>query len=275
MLPDFFLIGAMKSGTTSLSAYLFAHPEIFFSHPREPRFFSDHHDEGLASYERLFDGARPGQVCGEGSTNYSIAALRPGVPERIAAACPDAKILYLVREPVERIRSLHQHRLDRKPDLRSLDRAVFEVPVYLESARYGAQVDAYLEHFPREQVLVLSSDRLRDDRAALLAEVYEFLGVDADFRSDDLDEMHNRGARHRRMPAPLAAVRGTLARTQVLERIPVSAKHTLRTWTMRSQRPGEVVVSEELRERIHDALRDDLQRLRAVVGPQFDLWGIA
>ena len=76
-------------------------------------------------------------------------------------------------------------------------------------------------------------------------------------------------------PAPLAAVRGTLARTQVLERIPTSAKHTLRSWTMRPQRPGQAVVSDELRERIHDALRDDLQRLRTIVGPSFDLWGLA
>ncbi|WP_432478372.1 sulfotransferase domain-containing protein [Nocardioides sp. GXQ0305] len=275
MLPGFILIGAMKSGTTSLSAYLWEHPDIFFCKPREPRFFSDHYDDGLAAYERLFDDALPGQVCGEGSTNYSVAALHPGVPERIAAACPDVKILYLLREPVARIRSLYQHRLDRKPDLRSIDQAVFEQPIYLESARYGAQLDAYLDHFDRDQVLVLSSDRLREDRSSLLAEVYGFLGVDPGFTPADLDEMHNPGDAHRRMPGPLAAVRGTLARTQVLERIPVSAKHTLRSWTMRPQRPTQTEVSPELRERIHEALHPDLQRLRTIVGPSFDLWGLA
>jgi hypothetical protein len=275
VLPDFIVIGAMKSGTTSLARYLSAHPDVFYTRPREPRFFSDFHDTGLAAYEALFEDALPHQVKGEGSTNYSIAGLRPGVPERIAAVCPDVRLVYLVRDPVERIRSLYQHRLERKPDRRSIDRAVFEVPLYLESARYGAQLDAYLEHFDREQILVISNERLRDERAALLAEVFAFLGVDPDYVPDNLDRTHNTGSDQRRMPAPLTMVRGTLARTPLLERVPVSAKRALRDRTMRRQQPGETVVSDELRARIHDALRPDLQRFREIVGPSFDVWGLA
>ena len=275
MLPNFIIIGAMKSGTTSLARYLDAHPEIFITRPREPRFFSDGYDSGLDSYERLFEGAAAGQVRGEGSTNYSVAGLRPGVPKRIAAVCPDVKLIYLLRDPVERIRSLYRFRLDRKPDLRPIDRAVFEIPVYLESARYATQLDAYLEHFDRRQVLVLSSERLYDDRSQQLSLVYAFLGVDADFVPSDVDATYNTARDNRRMPAPLAAVRTMLIRSSMLDRIPVSAKRALRVATMRGQDPSSGEISDELRARIHGELHDDMTRLRTIVGPSFDLWGLA
>ena len=112
-VPDFFIIGAPKSGTTSLSEYLRAHPGIFFSQPKEPFFYSeDYTHPGRISrrgdYLALFAGAPPGALLGEGSTWYLRSAV--AVP-RILQDNPDARFIVMLREPLAMLRSLHAHQL--------------------------------------------------------------------------------------------------------------------------------------------------------------------
>ena len=114
-LPTFFVIGAPKAGTTSLHTYLDAHPQIQMSAVKEPRFYAGP-DNGIAyppdhvadpaAYEALFDPAFP--VRGESSTDYATHPRRTGVPERIKAAVPEARFVYMVRDPIARTVSHHR-----------------------------------------------------------------------------------------------------------------------------------------------------------------------
>src|SRR5438045_1060522 len=104
-LPTFIMIGSMKSGTTSLASYLGAQPDVFMTTPKEPRYFCDprNFQRGVEWYRALFAGGVAASVRGEASTHYSRAMEYPGVPQRMAHLVPDVQLLYLLRDPIERI----------------------------------------------------------------------------------------------------------------------------------------------------------------------------
>ena len=187
-LPDFLIVVAAKSGTSSLFSYLCAHPALFGSTPKEPCFFDPevNLDRGLGWYRGLFADAEPWQLCGEASTNYTRFPQVQGVPERIKATLPDAKLIYLMRHPVERAYSHYVHAFTKEEYPREPFDLSFEAfsaayPRCLDGSDYALQLGRYFEHFPREQVLLLFYEDLERDPGALCREVFEFLGVDPSF----------------------------------------------------------------------------------------------
>ena len=113
--PDFIIIGAAKSGTTTLYQYLCRHPQIYMSTPKEPDFFSldMNYHKGIEWYESLFDGAKPEQICGEASTTYSRWHQHPKAAERISQYLPKVKLIYIMRHPVDRAYSFYAYRFKR------------------------------------------------------------------------------------------------------------------------------------------------------------------
>jgi len=192
-LPTFLIIGAAKCGTTSLHRYLDLHPEVGMSRLKEPHFFNGREpwSRGVGWYASLFDPAFAQR--GESSVGYSAFPHTPGVPERIAAVIPDVKLVYLVRDPLDRLVSDHLHRVSDGREDRSLDAAVLDMAGTRlgDRGRYFFQLSQYLARFDRERILVLPSERLRRDRAASLARVFRFLGIDPAFTTPAFDrELH-------------------------------------------------------------------------------------
>ena len=109
MLPTFIVIGAMKCGTNSLHRYLKLHPQICMSSTKEPNYFVEekNYAEGIDWYQSLFKDST--KALGECSTNYSKRPFFQGVAQRIQAVLPDVKLIYLLRDPVERIISHYRH----------------------------------------------------------------------------------------------------------------------------------------------------------------------
>jgi hypothetical protein len=189
-LPNLFIVGAAKCGTTSLHHYLDQHPDVSMSSDKEPGVFSERppakrHDD----YDGLIDC--DARVRGDSSTAYSRYPVEGDAAARIHAAVPDAKLIYLVREPVERTLSDYVHQVARGLEDRSMDEALgnFTDPdnFYVTSSRYGLQVSRYLEHFPASSLLVLEQSELRDRRAETIRTVFEFVGVDPDFKSPEFE----------------------------------------------------------------------------------------
>ncbi|MBA3583056.1 MAG: sulfotransferase domain-containing protein, partial [Gemmatimonadetes bacterium] len=110
-LPDFIVIGAMKSGTTTLFEWLADQPEFALPALKEPNFFSDDRQwrKGLGWYGGLFADAPPDCLVGEASVRYTGASLSAIAAERMAATVPHARLIYLVRHPIDRIRSQYRH----------------------------------------------------------------------------------------------------------------------------------------------------------------------
>src|SRR5437868_4814595 len=155
MLPTFIVIGAMKAGTTSLHLYLDEHPQVFMARPKELNFFAEEFNwsEGLDWYEARFEGAAGAQAIGEASPNYSMHPYRDGVPGRMASVIPDAKLVYVVRDPIARIRSHYAHHALRGETVRSIDEEVFASRQYVLASRYAHQIEQYLEHFDADRLV--------------------------------------------------------------------------------------------------------------------------
>src|SRR5215467_9662636 len=183
-LPTFFIIGAPKAGTTSLHNYLSEHPQIQMSAVKEPNFFAPHLNpvdeqrriSQLDQYEQLFDPSV--SVRGEASTPYAEYPLRQGVPERIREQVPEAKFLYVVRDPVERTISHYNHMVASEGERRPLEQALGDLSdprsPSICANLYGLQLELYLRQFPQERVMVVDQADLLGDRRSALRRVFAF-----------------------------------------------------------------------------------------------------
>ena len=162
-LPDFVIIGAAKSGTTTLFQWLAAQPEVFAPPIKEPRFFSRDFAKGVNWYASLFAGAAAGQLTGEASTNYTDGEYSAVAAARMAERIPEARLVYLLRHPVERLRSQYRHDLRRAVVHRPLPEAVRVAGnPYVERSRYWSRLLPYTEAFPREQICVVRFEDMVD-----------------------------------------------------------------------------------------------------------------
>ena len=166
-LPDFLIIGAMKSGTTTLYRDLMTNPAIFFPFDKEPAHLTKDGvltPEGRLQYAELFEKAGDDQICGEASTLSTQLPQYPGVPRRARELLGDrAKLIYLIRNPVERTISHHRHTASRGIMPTALDDALDSNPELLSYSQYAMQAKAWLKHFDREQLsFVVFEEFIRD-----------------------------------------------------------------------------------------------------------------
>ena len=177
-LPEFVVLGAAKAGTTSLHQYLGRHTYIYMADPKEPQFFS--RDEVFARgeqwYRSLFAGARPNQVCGEGSTTYTRWPHTADAATRLCAMLPDVRLIYLMRHPVDRAYSHYAHHM-RLGVTKSFERALAQDEIYVDCSLYMKQLERYLRFLPRELILPLLTQDLQERRRETLEQVQRFLDV--------------------------------------------------------------------------------------------------
>jgi hypothetical protein len=279
MLPNLIVIGGQKCGTTSLHNYLSAHPQIAMSREKELDFFTSWGQRrGLDWYEQHF--TQPAPVRGESSPSYSAWPHILGVPEAIHETLDDVRLIYLVRDPVDRIVSEYLHNVGHGQERRSLSRVAaergFEESPYVAKSRYAMQLERYLDLFDSSQLLVLTQESLSRDRLATLRVVFRFLGVEESFVSPRFARRYNK-ARDRRAGVALAErARGALG-DQRFERLTGRVPRA-------AQRLGDRVVRrpiespdlpEELRSRLVALLAEDTARLAGLTGLDLGHWSTA
>lgn len=272
VLPNFLVIGAMKAGTTSLHQYLRTHPSVFMPELKEPEFFSepDRWARGIDWYSSLFEPGADRPIRGEASTGYTRFPRYPETPERIARVLPDARLVYLLRDPVERMRSHYHHSVLLGRERRPVDEALLAGGGYLDTSRYAMQLRRYLDHFPAEQVMVAFSEDLRTDRRATLERICRFVGADpASLPTTPSVEHHVSGERllvpgRVRRLAELAPVRR-------LRRASPGLAGRLGRRLARDHSVDDVPTP-QTRRRLLETLADDLDELRSLAGPLPDAW---
>lgn len=277
MLPNFLVIGAMKAGTTSLYRYLGSHPNVFVSRTKELNFFTSEHnwELGRAWYERQFaDAGGHAIAVGEASTNYAKHPEFSGVAGRIAALLPDVRLLYVVRDPIDRMRSQYLHRIGRGKERHAIETALLENPIYLDTSRYASQIGQYLEHFDRDRLLIVVSEKLRERRELTMSRVYEFLGVGPELANLAVEAEFYRTADRRMYRSGIRALRERRGIAAFSRLAPRPLKRATVGLTTRSMDPDGATISEDLRVRLVDRLRDDMRRFRSYMGDGFDSWGI-
>jgi len=219
-LPTFLVVGAMKAGTTALHDYLGRQPGVFVSEPKELDFFRSDGtwDRGIEWYESQFVRAAGARAIGESSPNYSKRHSDPLVASRIAAVVPRARIVYLVRHPIDRIVSMYRHLAGDGLERRPFADAVLGDPDYVDTSRYAYQLEAFLAHFDRSQVLVVASEDLRDHRAETVLRVLDHIRATGDGEPVGLDREPNR-TEERRVPRRWGGgLMGSKPVTRVLDR---------------------------------------------------------
>ena len=189
VLPTFLGIGAFKSATTTLAELLAAHPDVFVDPAKESDFFSldERWERGVGWYEARFAEASDARVVGEISPSYAVHPTYPDVVARAASVVPDARLVYLVRDPIERIRSMYRHLASRGMEDLPFTRAVLTRLEYLEVSRYGAQVARWMTRYPRSALLVVATEDLALDPAGVCARIFAHIGVDPSFVPPEVD----------------------------------------------------------------------------------------
>ncbi len=204
--PNFFIIGAPKSGTTSLYDYLVGHPDVYMSPVKEPYYFSPDVEGGLRrrlhygadedQYLALFADARGEKRLGEASTRYLVSRVAPRYIKEFA---PDARLIAMVRNPVDFVYAVHNERVSQgAEDVEDFEEALAldeerrrgeRLPpgsnglgaVYRDKAMFGEQLARWLQVFDRSQILVIVFDDFARDTPGTFREVLEFLEVDPDY----------------------------------------------------------------------------------------------
>ena len=193
-LPNYVIVGAPKSGTSSLARWLMDHPDAFLVPEKELHFFSHSPELGLDWYRSRFAAGEAKAAIGEASPSYLADDASHA---RMAEAIPDAKLIALLRNPVDRTYSHYWHWFDRKGERRSFAEVVEHElsapePItstrwdednpgaysYLESGRYLSHLESLCTHFPRNQVLVMLFEDVTEDSAESFRRACRHIGID-------------------------------------------------------------------------------------------------
>jgi len=319
---DFIVIGAQKAGTTSLFEYLKGHPELNLPPGKEAPYFS--HDAeyaggagGWEAYMRKLAMVDPACKWGTITPHYMFGALYDAagrvvagadynertVPLRIRERLPNVRLIAILRDPVERARSHYQMTLMNRQEQRPFDEAINELlhPDWLEQSRrypeektsyvtrgeYGRILAGYFDVFPREQILVVFTDELERNPAALLYRVQEFIGVAPDVVPDNLGTRYRTGASERRIPwmSPYSslspqglqrAAKQSSAGRNLWQALPEANKHKIRRgyehfayrvdlWNQRGKADTSAPAPTTL-VRLRQHFAYDFEQLRALLG---------
>ncbi len=283
-MPNFFVIGAAKCGTTALYHYLKQHPAIYMSPNKEPRFFAmAEGDEDFASrepgavtnledYERLFDGVTSETAVGEASALY---LYRPLVIERVRHFVPDARLIALLRNPVERAFSAFVHATaigweSHRDFEHALQREQQRIPDacalfhYKSMGFYYEQLKQYLDAFGESQIRIYLYEDFRENPLLVCQDIFRFLDVDDTF-APDVSTRHNV---YRVPKTGMLRLLLSQRRRSALKRfLPRSLRAPLAGALLaRPQFPAHV------REQLVEEYRDDVLRLQRLIGRDLSSW---
>lgn len=271
-LPTFVVIGAMKAGTTTLHEWLDSHPDVCMSATKELDFFLDdgNWNRGVDWYRGQFATCGVERAVGESSPNYAKIHLDPAVPSRMHSVIPDARLVYLIREPIARMRSMYRHLVIDGTETRSFADAVAD-PDYRDTSRYMRQIQAYLNYYDRSRLLVITTECLETNPGGAIQQVYEHIGV-----------------------VPLAFAETAIKRNVTAERtVDTALSRRLkenraywaalnRSWRLRSlhehlfTRPGRIPSADlptDVEARLRGGLEEETSELEAFLGRPITEWG--
>lgn len=274
MLPEFLIAGAPRAGTTSLFRHMASHPQICAADLKEPWYFTaaGHRPRLVPSrwswYESLFAHCPQGSVRGEASTAYFYA---PESPELIRMAAPSVRLLFMLRDPVDRLYShyLHDLRWRRLPPLEAMIEGRHpRFAFYVEVSRYAQHLRRFAETFSTDQMLVLLLEDLRARPRDVLGRAFRFVGVDDAFAPAAPDRAYNTAIRSRSR---------LVARTFAPRPLPWPALH--RPWTRLAavvRRLNTVPLAttgvEDLRPLLRPMFADDVGELERLIGRELEGW---
>ena len=260
-LPNFIIIGAMKSGTSTLHSSLQLHPDIGMSKLKEPHYFDKFYHKPLSFYANQFSSSK--RINGESTPAYSWNHIFPEVPERIYRAIPDVKLIYVLRDPVDRIISHLHHDLYRgRFGLAKVDDVVLSDLKYVETSKYFSQVNSYLNYFDLENIHFLETLALKKDINKALNEICDFLEV-ANFDFSNQVKARNQSSRKY-----LIQYYDTVHK--LLPRRATKLYHMI--FYVANQKIARPILKDETLLELKFRLKPDIENLKGISGKKFEGW---
>jgi hypothetical protein len=301
-LPDFLVIGAGKSGTTSIDKYLNQHPEVFVPKKKEPNFFGyelireedlggnpddlSHYRNSvteLDDYIQIFENAAPHQKKGETSNTY---LYHPGAPMRILHYIPEVKLIAILRQPADRLFSRYMHlaRENRTPsknfsDCLNRDSIWWKRNDLVREGFYYKYLSTYFELFPRENIRIYIYEDFKDNPLQVMREIYEFIGVNSDFKPDVSLRYNESGLIRNRFLNKIYGQGGWISRTLmsvlpgVYQRLRSNLGLKKRMLTLRSKNLEKVEMDKAIRKALTlEVYREDILNLEKLLGRDLSHW---
>ena len=298
--PNFLILGAPKAGTTALYAYLSQHPQVYMSPHKEPNFFAFEgnppHYTGpgdssginrssvtrLDAYRALFAGANGEVAVGEASPLY---LQFPDAAHRIHHHVPDAKLIAILRNPVERAYSdfLYRRKNGNEPsddplvafqsEDERLARGWSPYFGYLQKGRYADHLERYFSLFARYQISVFLFEDLRNELDATLRRTFEFLGVDDAFRPDTSLRYSTSGVpRNAAIQRALNAAKKSRSLRAARQVLPTARMHRWYSIVQNRNLAPAPPMSGPVRAYLQDVFDPQIDRLASLVGRDLSHW---
>ena len=271
MMPDFVIIGAMKCATSTLHDQLARVRGVCMSDPKEPNFFSDELNwaKGLDWYSSIFESMPDGDLKGESSTHYTKLPTYPLCVARMREHIPHAKLIYVMRDPIDRIVSQYIHEWSQRviSDDCPIDDAIEQYPMLIDYSRYAMQLKPYIEHWGTERILPVFFERLMSNPQPEFERIGRFLGLESGMQWINDGAQNVSSQRQRRGPVLNAILGNRVLQTLRRTLMPESVRARFRSrWTMK-QRP---VLSEQAIALLRERLDPDMQELGSWIGRDLD-----
>ncbi|MCH7588138.1 MAG: sulfotransferase domain-containing protein [Chloroflexi bacterium] len=273
MRVDFMMIGAQKCGTTSLASQLAQHPAICFSQLKEPGYFNqtDDWEAGLDHYHGLF-APRNGQICGEASTMYTFLPEWEHTHTRLFAYNPNLKLIYIMRNPVERTISNYAHDLVRGLVNGDSGETLLLQDAYLNRSRYYFQMKPYVELFPMENILLLVFEEYIADQQSTLNRITEFLNIhEFDFADAGPSEKHKTLGTWYLKYASVRKLAATSLFQKVRPSIPIAVRRPIRRM-LSNKLDVKPPIKPEVREVLWNTLAPEINAVEQLMGRRVESW---
>jgi hypothetical protein len=270
---DFIGIGAAKCGTTWLHHCLEEHPEICMPSPKKEPGFYDNHWEDWTYYKSLFSHREKEKVTGEFTPGYLTAV---GVSERIAQVNPEAKIIFIVRNPIERAYS-HYCMLLKGGAIKGGPEGIVQGTRMFRDSQYWKHFSPYLELFPDDQIMVLIQEEMLASPVLTLKRIFNFLGVDPAFTPSLANErIHSRSSRpkHQNLYRRLVALSDFAHKNRITGRLfdEVRNRGVGRLYRLFDKGKKFPAMTEVVRAKLREEFQQDVRELFNYIGRPVKEW---
>lgn len=273
--PDFLVIGGMKCASTTMHEDLSIHPMIECGKKELNALLKSDLAEIATIYRDNFRDARADQLLGDVSADYSTLPTNPGVPQRAFEMAPDLKIVYIVRDPVRRAISHHQHMINWSGEgqmVPDINLAIKNHPELISYSCYAMQLQPWIEAFGLENILVVKFEDYVADRIVVANQVCRFLGLPA-ANLELSDSGSNRGESRRYAGKMVFQLyQSNIFRKVLQPATPAFLKRTLRRLLLRKNKLVEIPPTRETLEQIAAGVRVDVAKLESLLGFEEPLW---
>jgi len=275
MFPNVIVIGAMKSGTSSLFNYLDLHPEISMSKKKETDYFiKEKNFKKTVNWYRSFFELENGDIVGEASPNYTKRHMFKGVPNRIYEFNPNAKLIYIVRDPYVRILSHYIHNYANGRESNNFEDSIKKNKNYILTSKYYYQLEPYLSKFNEESILLIVAEKMFQKTDLVLEKVFEFLGVEKSFVHPDFEKQH-RSKKTKRTRRSIYK-RYIRRYERYLQKIfPVDIEPILPDFLTREQEFEFPILTNSTEEFLYNELCKDFKMLKNYIDLDYEDWRIS